>query len=235
MKIKERLCDLLWPARCAGCGELLPFGDEGIFCPACSEAWEEAGKELCSECGKPQRECTCTVGQIHQVHLIAYHPGRNGPCERMLLKLKNKKLKKVFAFLGNRLSERLGDSKTDAMYCCVPRDAKKKRLKGVDQAYELADAAAKAVGKRAFSPIVSRGGADQKTMSGQERARAAEEKYRWVPDAPQDVRGRDVILFDDIITTGSTVLACAALLMRNGARSVTVAAAARTKTEKGKD
>ena len=228
MKIADALCDLLWPPRCAGCETILPFGTKEIFCPSCAEAWEKAIREICPKCGAEQRRCECPVGEIGQIHLFAYHPGRADPCGRMLLSLKKKKRKKVFAFLGKRLSERIGDRGNDAVFCYVPRDRKKKRLLGVDQALGLADAAAKTVGKRAFSPIVSRGGEEQKHLNAKERGEAAREKYRVDPEKLGLVRGKDVILFDDIITTGSTVRICAELLLRNGARSVTAAAAART-------
>jgi predicted amidophosphoribosyltransferase len=44
---------------------------------------------------------------------------------------------------------------------------------------------------------------------------------------PRAVAGRDLLLVDDVVTTGATADAAAAALKRAGARSVTVVALAR--------
>ncbi len=46
-----------------------------------------------------------------------------------------------------------------------------------------------------------------------------------------EVRGRDVLVIDDIYTTGATARACAQVLRRAGARSVLVATLARAQVE----
>ena len=37
----------------------------------------------------------------------------------------------------------------------------------------------------------------------------------------KSVKGKDVLLVDDIMTTGTTIAKCASILMQNGANSVT--------------
>ena len=49
-----------------------------------------------------------------------------------------------------------------------------------------------------------------------------------------DIRGKRILLVDDIITSGFTAKACADLLMRNGAKTVRILAIARTKHDKTK-
>ncbi len=45
---------------------------------------------------------------------------------------------------------------------------------------------------------------------------------------PEQIAGRDVLLIDDVLTTGTTASECARVLRRGGARQVWVATAART-------
>jgi predicted amidophosphoribosyltransferase len=61
--------------------------------------------------------------------------------------------------------------------------------------------------------------------SRRERAEAAREA--WTLRRPGRVSGRDVLLVDDVVTTGATVSEASRLLIRAGARQVDVLALAR--------
>lgn len=60
------------------------------------------------------------------------------------------------------------------------------------------------------------------------RAAIAARAYRVRPEMAVRLRGRDVYLVEDVITTGATIQACAQLLRQQGARAVHVIALART-------
>ena len=51
--------------------------------------------------------------------------------------------------------------------------------------------------------------------------------YKKIPD----ISGKNILLVDDIVTTGATIFECAKLLVANGAKKVSAAAIARQKTE----
>ncbi|QOL26215.1 ComF family protein [Thalassotalea sp. LPB0316] len=59
----------------------------------------------------------------------------------------------------------------------------------------------------------------QKTLSGKERRRR---RRYFQLNAKYSVRGKDLVIFDDVLTTGSTVDALAKLLKAAGANSVSV-------------
>ncbi|MHB1700211.1 MAG: ComF family protein [Acidobacteriaceae bacterium] len=76
------------------------------------------------------------------------------------------------------------------------------------------------------------------------RTRATESQFRLNPEArranlqgafavpqPERVRGKDILLVDDIFTTGSTARECATTLLRAGAASVHVATLSRAQSE----
>ncbi len=53
-------------------------------------------------------------------------------------------------------------------------------------------------------------------------------KGAFVVAAPAKVKGKHVLLVDDVVTTGATVEACAVALLKAGAKQVDVIALART-------
>lgn len=58
----------------------------------------------------------------------------------------------------------------------------------------------------------------QHSLPAEERAKNAESSYRLFENA--DIKGRTVLMFDDVITTGATLNVCAGILLSNGAEQV---------------
>ncbi len=59
-------------------------------------------------------------------------------------------------------------------------------------------------------------------------SRAANVRGAFAVRRPGRVEGRDVLLVDDVFTTGATARSCAALLRSAGARSVSLLVACRS-------
>ena len=106
----------------------------------------------------------------------------------------------------------------------VPRRASQRRLCGVDQARVLARALAKELGLPCVK-LLSRCGFSrrQHTLGPAERVQNVRGKFRA---RKHPVQG-DVLLVDDIVTTGATATECARVLLLAGARRVVVFAPAR--------
>ena len=64
-------------------------------------------------------------------------------------------------------------------------------------------------------------------LSKTERARNVQGAFRVPPEGKAAVKGRQLILVDDVLTTGATAEACARVLKAAGASAVHVAAVAR--------
>ena len=100
----------------------------------------------------------------------------------------------------------------------VPLHRRRLRNRGYNQSALLA----KEVGKRAGLPVRDdvlvriRDTPPQVSLSHEERLRNVAESFK----CSGDVRGLKVILVDDVVTTGSTMSACASALMDGGAGSV---------------
>jgi ComF family protein len=109
----------------------------------------------------------------------------------------------------------------------VPLSRKRRARRGFDQAELLARALARRLDVPARRLLVRRRDTrEQARATAQERRRALRGAFSGVGLVP----GR-VLLVDDVVTTGSTVAACASTLRRAGAHRVVVAAAARALRE----
>ena len=109
----------------------------------------------------------------------------------------------------------------------VPLSKKRLRERGYDQARLLAEATAPLLGLPAVPTLEKRRNtAKQSTIGAAEQRRANIAGAYRVPD-PERVRGRRILLLDDIVTTGSTFSECAATLREAGAAQVVCAAVAR--------
>ena len=79
-----------------------------------------------------------------------------------------------------------------------------------------------------FYGIKNTGGREQKKLSGQSRGENAYRSYS-VPEKYRDqLKGKRVLLIDDIVTTGATAVCAAALCKLYGASSVSCFCIAKT-------
>lgn len=138
-----------------------------------------------------------------------------------------------------RVIERMVDEgmSTDLTVIAVPLFAAKQRQRGYNQSVLLADQAIRALGcNRGWSLKVAhramvrtRQTENQFGLSSHARRRNLRGAFT-VAD-PQLVNGREVLLIDDIYTTGATARECARALRQAGAAKVWVATVARAQKE----
>ncbi|WP_294408587.1 phosphoribosyltransferase family protein [uncultured Ruminococcus sp.] len=111
----------------------------------------------------------------------------------------------------------------------VPMHISKKRLRGGDQAELLAKLTADILGKPADLHLLkrTRDKTEQHMLSARERKQHADMVYIKNPKHGR-IDGKTVLICDDVITTGSTMNACARLLKEMGAAAVYGCSAAKT-------
>jgi len=117
----------------------------------------------------------------------------------------------------------------------VPLYGVKRQARGFNQAEEIARAfvrfrsAAASIQLDTTSLARTRETASQTGLTRHQRRLNVRGAFRV--RRPEDIRGRDVLLVDDVMTTGTTAGECARVLLRAGARRVFVATVARATRE----
>lgn len=110
----------------------------------------------------------------------------------------------------------------------VPTTSRRRTRRGYNQAEELARAYAEHAGKRHRSVLQRAAGAGtQTTLQPVERAANVAGAFAVAAGLERVIRGEHVLLVDDVLTTGATVVECTRALSQAGARCVSVLAFAR--------
>ena len=217
-QVKTAFLDLLLPLRCLGCGR------EGDFiCSSCRQSLPAVKLPLCQRCGATVSEgnlCRAcinrplTIDGIRSVFLF------QGTVRQAILQLKYKHLKSLAAPLSQLLAEYLSSHPMQGeVLIPVPIFPKRLRQRGYNQASLLAQELGKLVGLPISEDTLIR----VKDALPQARTSSAVERRLNVRDAfacHRTLEGKQILLIDDVCTTGATLDACAIALKAAGAGSV---------------
>lgn len=209
----------LYPRRCVCCGRLI---DESEWlCLVCYRKIERTDAEKrCLSCGQEKSRCVCKSRAFYFKSVIApfYHTGL---ARRALYAYKLGARRHYAAFFAGEMAKSVRMEYAGLRFdgvCFVPTSARSLRRRGFDQAAELAYRTAELLGLPVCADILCcrRDGEEQHTLSAKERLSAARKRYSFENRAD----GLRLLLVDDIMTTGSTLDACAHQLLLAGAESV---------------
>ncbi|HEY3706490.1 MAG TPA: ComF family protein [Terracidiphilus sp.] len=142
--------------------------------------------------------------------------------------------KRLGAMLAQAVIKLQGETSATMVVVPVPLHRSRHRERGFNQARALAEHAIAALGKThpgwtlTLAPNALRRVRATKTQAGlSSRQRRLNMRTAFAVAHDRRVRGRDVLLVDDILTTGATARSAALALKRGGAKTVWVATLAR--------
>jgi len=218
-RLKGVALDLLFPQRCVGCGE------EGDFiCPSCRCSLPRIIPPLCPRCGKPQPSgvlCPSCVGWQVRIDGIRSPFRFDGVVRQAIHELKYRNLRALAAPLAGLLSDYLGTNPVPGEVL-VPVPLHRKRLR--ERGYNQSSLLAHELGRLTGLPVVDDCLVRQRHAPPQARTPTVDERRSNVAEAfacrDHRLRDRQILLIDDVSTSGATLDACAAALKEVGATSV---------------
>lgn len=225
-RILNECFDLLYPRRCPVCGEIVkPEG--ALICPVCFPKLSYVKGPTCKKCGKQVFNSTieycydCTRHRHsfeYGLALINYDDHARQSMAAIKYKNKRQYLDFYAEAICQRYAAQLRSMNVQALIP-VPIHASRKRQRGFNQAELLADKIGARLGIPVYSDALCRSKKTlpQKQLNPTERLQNLQQAFQ-PGTIPPGVT--DVILVDDIYTTGATLEACTRILKSAGIRRV---------------
>ncbi|NRD47946.1 ComF family protein [Corallococcus exiguus] len=229
----KALLDLVYPPMCLACAKVLP-GVGAVFCESCDTALERLPPVCCRTCAEPGVFPGNTCPRCRTVpppFSRAWAPfAHEGPVARAIHRFKYEDHPDLAAPLGVLLADEARRFLRTAPGCVValPLHVRRFRKRQYDQAHLLASELAKATGRTAPGNWLKRTRETRRQVGLSEAERAGNVAGAFV--ASRAVKGQEVLLLDDVFTTGSTARAAAIALREAGATRVEVLTLARAFT-----
>lgn len=231
----ESVLEILFPSLCIGCGKNTPSGE--AVCADCFSSIPLNDSLFCGKCGARLPACAGRPYGQKICHfdfpflLGAATTYTNGTARSLIRDLK-------FGFIGNSAAplaklltayaEKTGIGGKDWIVVPIPLGAKRLRKRGFNQAALIGKIFAGHFGLEICENILSR----IKETSPQSEIEKFGMRVKNVADcfevaSPEKAVGKNIIIIDDVSTSGATFFEAASALKKCGARKIIALAAAK--------
>ena len=219
----EKMSDIFYPRRCPVCQKILK-DQKRMICPQCETMLHPIGHPRCFKCGKPVekgefcRDCQKRKHMFEQGRGIFVY---DSSMRRSVTRYKYYGCREYGDFYAKAMYRyakmELREWKPD-LIVPVPVHRSKERMRGFNQAAYLAERISRYTGIPADMGLVQKNikTKSQKKLNALQRRKNLEKAFC----VTGDVRGKDILVIDDVYTTGSTIDAMASCLKKKGAEKV---------------
>lgn len=222
----EDLLRLVYPHICLGCGNHLHQANERI-CFSCMNALPYTNESIYHN---TLNDKLMALSGISGSYALCYY-NQDGLLQELMKELKYRNQPELGIVLGRLLGNKLNDQcfGTD-MIIPVPLHRRKLRKRKYNQANQIAIGLSEKTGIRLDETILSR-----TTNTKSQTNRAISARFENVEQIfsvknKERIKGQTILVVDDVITTGATIVACAEQLLNHGAGQVFVAAIGKADT-----
>jgi ComF family protein len=235
--------DWLYPPRCRACGGRIHGRDAEYFCSSCWKQIRLVSHPLCDLCGRPFPDasgedhtcgvCLSRAPEFVSARAWACYPREESeehPLRQVVQKFKYGRKVSLGKPLGRLMArgcqEFLGECSVD-LILAVPLHPKRLRWRGFNQSVLLARQLSRTY-NIPFDPFALRRVREtppQTQLSEEERRKNMRGAFSL--SAGRSVAEKDILLVDDVYTSGATVNECSRTLKKHGAKAVHVLTLAR--------
>ncbi|MCD6361106.1 MAG: ComF family protein [Armatimonadetes bacterium] len=236
--VADQMADLLFPPRCQVCGAL----NDAPYCETCRAKVEFIRHPFCQSCGQPLDPQAHDAGVCAECRQPRAFSGARavglyvGTLREAIIRFKYQGRRRLAQPLGEMLAELALDDEAPgslplaaaSAIVPVPLYPRRRAWRGFDQAELLSGPLGDAMGLPVWTDVLARvrDTTPQVSIAGSQRLHnvrnAFETRKSW------KLKGRSIVLVDDVFTTGATISECANVLRAAGATAVYALTVART-------
>ena len=219
MNFYKTIISALYPNTCVGCSEILK--DEEQLCDYCYEMIERTSKDkLCLKCGLPKKDCDCSRFIFRFDGCVApfYY---KGIAKRIMYGFKFRRKEYLADFFAQQMALCVKQNYLDIRFdgiSYVPMLKKSKIRRGYNQSRVLALKLSKIIDIPVYENLLGLKNKKyiQHKLPYKMRFDNVNEKYF----CKYNILGKNILLVDDIKTSGATLDECSKQLLRSGANRV---------------
>lgn len=224
------LLHILFPRTCFSCGKDLAWNADFPLCPACENGLTLPGPLICQRCGVVLKSggahcfhCRGSKEDKFKCKIIRSACNFNEFSRGLVHALKYQGVDYIASPMGAFMAQRfsmLAELTGANLVIPVPLFPKRAKKRGYNQSELLARAFCKATGLSLnTASLVRVRDTDSQTKLGRE-ARVSNMTGAFEVKNATAVKGKIILLMDDVATTGATLEACAQALRKAGAKRV---------------
>lgn len=237
MKFLRKILGVIFPSHCLYCEKIISA--EGLFCSECWPKLQFITDPKCNICCNPFEflvsenltcaKCLSSPPSYDKAVVIFRY---NKLIKKVVSNFKYRDgtylAKKLARFLFNKARVEISDAD---FIVAVPLHKKRLRHRKFNQSLILCRAMLPHVSKTKLRPdflLRIKNTVAQVELRKKQRERNLKSAFALNPKYFEVVKGKKILLVDDVMTTGTTLENCAKVLKKSGAKNVTVLTIART-------
>ncbi len=228
---------VIWPQRCIFCNDLI-FDNDKCTCEKCLESLPYVRGKRCFKCGREKSECTCSSTTLYYDKAVApfYFENNVRACIHSFKFRHNKSYAEPLSeYLLDVFNKYYCDEHFD-MIVCVPLHQKDLRKRKFNQSQLLAENISRKTGIPLNLNLIKKIYQTDKQSGTNVYERFGNVLGVFDVDKNINLDGKNILLIDDVETTGSTLSECGKMMFLAGANKVCCLSVAVTKrTKKGRD
>lgn len=225
MKLFKSLINLLFPRVCSACGNIL-LESEDTVCTTCRFLLPKTGYELHPD--NPLAQIFYGQMPFHAV-TAEFFFSKTGKVQHLIHGLKYHHCRENGIFLGQEIGKSLlqaPDYQGIDFIIPIPLHPKKEKIRGYNQSHVIAEGISEIMNV----PIAERC-LVRSVFTDTQTKKSREERYQNVKDIfevknDDKLEGKHVLLVDDVLTTGATLMSAGKALMQVEGIKISVATAA---------
>lgn len=218
-KVVKLFADIVFPIECVGCGQSSEF-----LCSSCVSKIKMFPVQTCHYCRKPQafgKTCDQCANKNRLDGLFILGPYDQPILKEAIHAWKHERVKEIGNILGLRLADRLAHSffQENSVIAHIPLRKPRQFDRGFNQSEQLAHILSKKFEIPLKSLLIKiKDTEPQSSLNREQRLQNIRGVFTLAKDAK--LNGENIILIDDITTTGATLEEACLTLKKSGAKSV---------------